>query len=214
MRGSNALPWALGLGLALFMAAAPYIYYRHSYTHARRLRPVEEGKVYRSGRLTADGLREALQRHKFRTVLNLMDEEPDPDLEASYFNPASTRESELCAQHGARLIPLTVDVLHASELPHKHPAAIDAFRKIMDDPASYPVLIHCKAGLHRTGCVVAVYRMEYNGWSRLDALRELKANGFGEIMSVTSNPYILQYIRLYEPRGAVTTHHSPLTTHP
>ena len=34
----------------------------------------------------------------------------------------------------------------------------------MDDPDSYPVLIHCNAGLNRTGVMVAVYRMEYQGW--------------------------------------------------
>jgi protein tyrosine/serine phosphatase len=71
----------------------------------------------------------------------------------------------------------------------------------MDDPKSYPVLLHCKAGLHRTGVLSAIYRMEYNGWSRADALRELKAHGFGYFTANVSNPYVQQYLLNYQPRA-------------
>jgi protein-tyrosine phosphatase len=71
----------------------------------------------------------------------------------------------------------------------------------MDKEESYPVLFHCKAGLHRTGVMGAIYRMEYNGWSRQDAMRELRAHGFGYWTANRSNPYIEQYVLQYRPRG-------------
>ena len=47
--------------------------------------------------------------------------------------------------------------------------------------------------------MAAVYRMEYQGWSKEAALRELRAHGFGEWVSRSSNDYITQYILTYQP---------------
>jgi tyrosine-protein phosphatase SIW14 len=63
------------------------------------------------------------------------------------------------------------------------------------------VLIHCKAGLHRTGIMAAIYRMEYNGWTREEALHELRSHGFGYFLANTSNPYIEQYVMPYQRRS-------------
>ncbi len=45
--------------------------------------------------------------------------------------------------------------------------------------AKKPLLIHCLHGSDRTGCMVAVYRMLYNGWTKEEAIKEFKAGGFG-----------------------------------
>src|SRR4029078_10620409 len=81
----------------------------------------------------------------------------------------------------------------------KRPEAIDQFLKILDDPANYPVLLHCKAGLHRTGSFTAIYRMEYDHWAPSAAVLELRANGFGTFAATTGNPYIVQYVSGYKP---------------
>jgi protein tyrosine/serine phosphatase len=60
------------------------------------------------------------------------------------------------------------------------------------------VLIHCRAGLHRTGVMTAVYRMEYEGWTPGQAIEDLKANGFGEWPCTAANDYITQYILSYK----------------
>ena len=70
---------------------------------------------------------------------------------------------------------------------------------VFDDPASYPVLIHCKAGLHRTGCMAAVYRMEYQGWTPRQAVAEMRANGFAATDCTSANDYIYQYVTSYRP---------------
>jgi len=45
--------------------------------------------------------------------------------------------------------------------------------------AKKPVLIHCLHGSDRTGCMVAVYRMLCNGWTKEEAIKEFKEGGFG-----------------------------------
>ncbi len=69
--------------------------------------------------------------------------------------------------------------------------------RIVNDPANYPILVHCFAGMHRTGVMTAVYRMEYQGWGPQEALHELKENGFQEFDCTSANDYITQYILTY-----------------
>jgi protein tyrosine/serine phosphatase len=81
------------------------------------------------------------------------------------------------------------------------PPVVDEFLALLDDEKNYPVLIHCKAGLHRTGRLTAIYRMEYEGWSHGEALRELRANGYGYLMASEGDEYIIQFVQNYTPRA-------------
>lgn len=45
--------------------------------------------------------------------------------------------------------------------------------------ARKPVLVHCWHGSDRTGFVVAGYRLVFQGWSKADAIDELRRGGFG-----------------------------------
>lgn len=44
------------------------------------------------------------------------------------------------------------------------PEAVDTFLKLMNDPATGAVYVHCKGGKHRTGAMGAVYRFTHDGW--------------------------------------------------
>jgi tyrosine-protein phosphatase SIW14 len=193
--------WALGLALVGMMIYIPYQYYRFTLEHSKRLRPVVEGRVYRSGCLTADGFRDAIDKLKIKTVITLWDEDPDPLLRNSRFDSTSIKESELCKSMGVNYRFIFVRLLPDQRVGKDRLTAIDEFLKIMDDEKAYPVLFHCKAGLHRTGVMAAIYRMEYDGWSREDALRELRAHGFGFWAANASNDYIYQYVMPYRPRS-------------
>jgi protein tyrosine/serine phosphatase len=55
-----------------------------------------------------------------------------------------------------------------------------------------PVLVHCWHGSDRTGCVVALYRMVFQGWPRERAVDEFRNGGFGYHQSVY--PQIEEYL--------------------
>jgi protein tyrosine phosphatase (PTP) superfamily phosphohydrolase (DUF442 family) len=191
----NTIRWLLGGTLATLLLVAPFVYYRWGYSHAKRLRVVTPGQVYRSGQLTAAGLEEALRRYHIRTVINLRDESPDPHL------APGVPESEVCRRVNARYVFIAPDLIEREELAESRPKAIAEYLAILDDPANYPVLLHCRAGLHRTGVLTALYRMEYQGWSVEEAVHELRRNGFGYTCHA-ENDYVLQYVLLYQPRAA------------
>jgi protein tyrosine/serine phosphatase len=193
------LRWGLGLGIAASIVAVPAVHFRAVFAHSKRLREVTPERFYRSGQLTAAGFREVFERYGIRTVINLQDEAPDPLLRETYYDSPSIRESEVCRQFGVRYRLLHFDLLPRSRLQAERPAVIDAYLQILDDPEAYPILLHCKAGLHRTGLLTAIYRMEKEGWSKGAATRELRANGFGDSVSNTSNDYVMQMLELYVP---------------
>jgi hypothetical protein len=197
------LRWTWGVGIAAMLVGVPFVHFRAVYAHGKRLREVTPGRVYRSGQLTADGFADACRRYGIRTVVNLQDEYPDPDVALSFWNNRTVPESDLCRQLGVRYVFIQPDLVSRKLVPARRPAAIDRLLELLDDPASYPVLLHCRAGLHRTGCMVAVYRMEYEGWSPQAALRELRENGFGEAACEAANDYVKQYILTYR-RGVRT----------
>lgn len=191
--------WLLGSLIAAIVILIPVIHYRAGYVANKRVRIVNEEKFIRSGQMTADGMREVLQEHGIRTVINLQDEDQDPLLSDGYFDKPHVRESEICQEFGANYRLLEFDLLTRDRLPHERPAVIDYYLQILDDPKSYPILLHCRAGLHRTGYLTAIYRMEYEGWSTAAAVRELRANGFGDPACTVANEYLLQFLEYYEP---------------
>lgn len=64
---------------------------------------------------------------------------------------------------------------------HEPPTAaqLAQFLKIVDDPASQPVYVHCVGGRHRTGVMTAAYRMTQDGWTADRAFKEMKQYKFG-----------------------------------
>lgn len=186
--------WLLVVGLILLAVGAPLALHRATYAHSKRLRVVCPGRVYRSGQMTEAGFIDAIQSLKIRTVLNLQDDYPDPDVERSWLNSDTVKESELCERLGVRYVYIAPNLIPRRDVPQRRPEGIDQFLALMDDPDTYPVLIHCKAGLHRTGCLVAVYRMEYEGYTPTQALREVLDHGFGRTAGTEANDYIRQYI--------------------
>lgn len=52
------------------------------------------------------------------------------------------------------------------------------FFSIVDDPANWPVYVHCKGGRHRTGAMAGIYRITHDGWTAEQAWQEMKAYDF------------------------------------
>jgi protein tyrosine/serine phosphatase len=190
--------WLLGIALVVLIVAVPLVRMRWVYSETKRLRVVALGKFYRSGRMTVEGLAEAIREYHIRTVINLMDEDPDPELQQTYFGGGHELERQVCEREKAKFLFLFVDTISPNSRPDQRPITVDKYLAVLDDPANYPILIHCQAGLHRTGLLSAVYRMEYEGWTPAQAWRELRNNGFGE-NCYNDNIYVQQYLFNYRP---------------
>lgn len=54
---------------------------------------------------------------------------------------------------------------------------VKVLKAVRDAPK--PVLVHCMHGADRTGVVMAMYRIVFEGWTKEDALAEMKKGGFG-----------------------------------
>lgn len=180
-------------------AGAVYAYYRAGYGHAKRLRAVTPGRFYRSGQLTAAGFEDAFEKFGIRTVVNLQEEARDPHLPADYLGDATERESELCERLGVNYVSLDGGVLESSNTTDE-PKLLTDYYRVLDDESNYPILIHCKAGLHRTGFLTAIYRMDRERRPKADAVRELRGNGFGTFAATDANLYVKRYILDYQPR--------------
>jgi protein tyrosine/serine phosphatase len=145
----------------------------------RRFAAVREGVLYRSQLLDAETLRGKVERHGIRTIVNL-----------THQQEADMRVAE---ETGARYV-----WLHSEQVPR--PEITRAFLAILDDPANHPVLVHCQHGSGRTGVMAALFRMEYEGWSAEDAIREARLySHYGSFMEGTPKA---EYLRHYVPRSA------------
>jgi protein tyrosine/serine phosphatase len=158
--------------LALLIVA-PLVYANHRHAMLRQFRVVKPGVLYRSGQMTLAGLKRVIHDHRIKTVITLRDAyvagNPPPDLDEEKY----VKAQEL---NHLRISP-------ASWWPGPDGVApvtkgVRQFCEILRDPANHPVLVHCFAGIHRTGAYCAIYRMEFEGWTNEQAIEEMKANGY------------------------------------
>jgi protein tyrosine/serine phosphatase len=109
---------------------------------------VDEGKVYRSGCLTERGLSWAHRLKGFKTIINLRSV-AERDEGGWYYT-----EKDFAKSRGINLvdIPMTVDTPPDEE-------QVKRFLSVVTNPEMLPALIHCQAGVIRTGMMVAVYKI-------------------------------------------------------
>src|SRR4029078_12661708 len=68
------------------------------------------------------------------------------------------------------------------------------FLRLVNEPSSLPVYVHCKGGRHRTGVMTAIYRMEKDGWTGDKAFKEMKQYNFGmDILHPEFKSFVLRY---------------------
>lgn len=115
--------------------------------------------IYRGAQPTSDSYRQ-LAAIGVKTVLDLRGD--------------SKRDSKILAEEAG---------LHYINLPladkrYPQPDAAQRFLEIVNDQSIWPVYVHCAGGRHRTGAMIAVYRITIDGWDVDRAYQEMKDYGF------------------------------------
>lgn len=97
-------------------------------------------------------------------------------------------------------------------LSTKRPATDDQtayFLKLVNDPANWPVYLHCKGGRHRTGEMTAIYRITKDGWTADQAYQEMKKYDFEDSFFYPKS--LKKYVYAYYQR-LVADKTSPVAT--
>jgi tyrosine-protein phosphatase SIW14 len=69
---------------------------------------------------------------------------------------------------------------------------IEAVLLLLNDSTQWPVFVHCKHGVDRTGTAIACYRIAHDHWSNEQALAEAKEIGMNPLQRAMRS-YILHF---------------------
>jgi protein tyrosine phosphatase (PTP) superfamily phosphohydrolase (DUF442 family) len=135
--------------------------------------------LWRGAQPTVEGFRN-LERLGVRTVVSFRQDHDD-----------------FALMEGTRLKYLRIP----SYAFHPTEAHLATFLKVVEDPANWPVYIHCAQGRDRTGYNAAAYRMVVQGWSAADALREMNEFHFNKVW--VGNPGFLRRLKVEAVKARV-----------
>jgi tyrosine-protein phosphatase SIW14 len=186
----RSLAYLFGTCIAGLIVVGPLVYSNYRHHALRHFHVVEEGILYRSGQLTLDGLKRLIHDRGIKTVITLRDAaqpgQPPPDLD----------EEQYCRSQELNYVRISPQPWWASDGSVPAAKGVKQFVEVMRDPANYPVLVHCFAGIHRTGAFCAVYRMEFHRWDNAPAIAEVVANGY---TNLNDEMDLLSFLENYRP---------------
>jgi protein tyrosine/serine phosphatase len=167
----------LGAIFVALLVAGPYWYMERHRLRSRNFRVVTPDVLYRCGQLDQAGLEKIVHDYGIRTVISLRAHEKIGD------HPKHWEET-FCRKNG--LVFVRIPIQNWKEVEGGTPPAaetVQAFNRVMGNSKEYPhpILLHCFAGLHRTGALTAVYRMEFERWTNDEALGEMERCGYTDI---------------------------------
>lgn len=116
---------------------------------------VNEGQIYRSSQPSEIFLKRLIEQLKIKTIIVLKHSIPD-------------FEKNIADSKGIKIIHLKMSV---SKEPSED--TVKKFLETVGDPDNYPILVHCHGGADRTGLMVAIKRVELDGWTIAEAEKEM-----------------------------------------
>jgi protein tyrosine phosphatase (PTP) superfamily phosphohydrolase (DUF442 family) len=124
---------------------------------------ITEGKVYKSGVIPPDELASYIKEYGIKSVVDLR----FPGIGDDVNNPEIP--AELTAEKEAIAKIEGVNYFNNGSDQVPKPENLKTFFTIMDNPANYPVLIHCYHGVGRAELYSAIYRIEYENFTNEEA---------------------------------------------
>ena len=115
--------------------------------------------LYRSAQPEAEGFKTLAKEPGIKTVVSLR---------------AFNSDEALADGTGIKLVRIKIHTWHIETED-----VVLALANIRNAEALGPVLLHCQHGADRTGLISALYRMLYQGWSKVAALDEMLNGNFG-----------------------------------
>jgi protein tyrosine/serine phosphatase len=109
---------------------------------------VEQGRIYRSGQISAPLIKKILKEHNIRVIINLTSMGPD--------NPDKLAEEKAAAKLNIKVLRFPMSGNGTGDI-NDYAAAVAAIANA--EKQNLPVLVHCAAGAARTGGVIATYRL-------------------------------------------------------
>ncbi|WP_337177025.1 protein tyrosine phosphatase [Paludisphaera sp.] len=154
-----------------------------------RLREIIPGQLYLCAMPTYAGLQLAQPRYGFKTIINLFPEFTDAR------SPHWPDEQRFARENGIALHTQSPDdPIGIRSIPET--------LEIANDPANWPVLVHCHASMDRSPAWVGMYRFAYQGWPLDDVIREIEQHRGSRPKSSVTLLYNRMLPRLAAERAA------------
>lgn len=149
----------------ILVCVTKYVYDMHI---NHNFETITDGKVYKSGVIPPDELAGYIKEYKIKSVIDLR----FPGTDDLVNNPEIPAELTAEAEAIAKIPNVNYFNNGSDQVPQQK--NLDSFFKIMDNPANYPVLIHCYHGVGRAEMYSAIYRIEYENWTNDEARKQVR----------------------------------------
>ncbi len=173
--------WLLVIGLMAVVGAGIWVWEDviEDRLIPKRFGVVEQGRIYRSGQLSAALVKKVLVEHNIKVIVDLNSRQPD--------NPDQQAETQAADELNIRLLRFPLGGKGTGDI-NEYAGAITAISQA--EKNKLPVLIHCAAGTQRTGGVIAAYRLFVQKKKPDLVISELKRYGWDP----KDNPMLLPYL--------------------
>ncbi|QDV36465.1 protein-tyrosine phosphatase family protein [Tautonia plasticadhaerens] len=164
MSSRRAVRVASGLAVAgmtaVFIATGLEVVWYHR--PLERLREIEPGRIYISAMPHGKGLEVAHDRHRFKTIINLFQEDL-PGLRSPHLDD----ELAFAESHGIHYVRSPASAIEAE-------AFLDETLRLATDPDAWPVLVHCHGCMDRTPAWWGIYQFVVQGRPLVEVMRSIE----------------------------------------
>ncbi len=171
---------AVTIAASLALGGVGYAQWVHPNLFPKNFGVVAEGKLYRSGNLTAMATRSVIREHGIKTIVDLGAYDTRPELEIE-------------AQKVADEMGVERRVFRLSGDGTGNPNAYVEALRIITDPSKHPVLVHCAAGSERTGVCIMLYRELVENKPTGSTMHETLTFGHDPDKNQKMAPYLAQW---------------------